>query len=252
MSIRVVVAEDDRSFATFLHQYLSEQQDIEVVGTAKNGEEALAVINEKRPDVVLLDIIMPQLDGIGVLETLACEPNRPIVIVLTGLGQEAMTHRIMELGADYYVVKPLNIDTLAARIRLLAGPISKVTAMPTKAIVRSIDIVVTDIIREIGIPAHLKGYHFLRDGITMIVNDGEYLGAMIKKLYPEIAQKYSTTSSRVERAVRHAIEVAWNRGNMDMINRLFGSTVNPEKGRPTNAEFMAMIADKIRMDRKAS
>ena len=252
MSIRVVVAEDNRDFAALVQQYLSEQQDIEVVGIANNGEEALAVINEKRPDVVLLDIIMPKIDGLGVLENLAGESNRPKVIVLTGLGQEAMTQRIMELGADYYVVKPMNMGNLAARIRQLIGAESQVTIRPTKSNVRPVDMDVTDIIREIGIPAHIKGYHFLRDGITMIVDDVVFLGAITKQLYPKIAQQHSTTSSRVERAIRHAIGVAWNRGNMDMLNRIFGSTAKAEQSRPTNAEFMAMIADKIRMDRKAS
>jgi two-component system, response regulator, stage 0 sporulation protein A len=250
MSIRVVIAEDNRDFASLLHQYLSGQPDIEVVGTVHNGEEALAVINAKHPDVLLLDIIMPQLDGIGVLEQLAGGLDHPKVIVLTGLGQEAMTKKIMELGADYYVVKPLNLVNLTANIRQLMGSNSQVPIRAAKSTGRSVDLDVTDIIREIGIPAHIKGYHFLRDGITMIVNDVEYLGATIKKLYPDIAQKHSTTTSRVERAIRHAIEVAWRRGNRDMINTIFGSAIQADKNRPTNAEFMAMIADKIRMERK--
>lgn len=198
MSIRVVVAEDNRDFAALVQQYLSEQQDIEVVGIANNGEEALAVINEKRPDVVLLDIIMPKIDGIGVLENLAGEPNRPKVIVLTGLGQEAMTQRVMELGADYYVVKPMNMGNLAARIRQLIGAESQVTIRPTKSNVRPVDMDVTDIIREIGIPAHIKGYHFLRDGITMIVEDVVFLGAITRQLYPQIAQQHSTTLNNVK------------------------------------------------------
>lgn len=252
--IKVAFADDNKEFSEIMNEYLSQQPDIEVVGVAYNGEQILSIIDEKKPDVVILDIIMPHLDGIGVLERINITGGkRPKIIMLTAFGQETITQRVVELGADYYVLKPFNMEVLVSRIRQLAGVITTqrpaVTAQAIKA--KSVDVEVTNIIREIGIPAHIKGYQYLRDAIMMIISEIELLGAVTKVLYPMIAEKYSTTPSRVERAIRHAIEVAWNRGNIDMINRLFGYTVKLEKGKPTNSEFMAMIADRLRMEMRA-
>jgi two-component system response regulator (stage 0 sporulation protein A) len=252
-TIKVAIADDNREFADIMQEYLSQQPDINLVGVAHNGEEVLGIITEKKPDVVILDIIMPHLDGIGVLERVnMMDGYRPKVIMLTALGHENITKRVVELGADYYILKPFKMDVLISRIRQLANTViaQRPAAQAIKA--RPIDVEVTNIIREIGIPAHIKGYQYLRDAILMIINDMELLGAVTKVLYPMIADKYSTTPSRVERAIRHAIEVAWSRGNMEMINRLFGYTVKLEKGKPTNSEFMAMIADKLRMEIRAS
>ena len=236
-----------------MNEFLSQQPNMEVVGIANNGEQILMIIDEKKPDVVILDIIMPHLDGIGVLEKLNNSgiPKRPKVIMLTAFGQENITQRVVALGADYYVLKPFNMEVLASRIRQLASSIS--VQQPAATIAHSIkphsiDMQVTNVIREIGIPAHIKGYQYLRDAIMIIIDEVEILGSVTKILYPQIAEKYSTTPSRVERAIRHAIEVAWSRGNIDMINRLFGYTIKLEKGKPTNSEFMAMIADKLRME----
>lgn len=252
--IKVAIADDNREFSEIMHEYLSQQPDIEVVGVAYNGEQILAIIEEKKPDVVILDIIMPHLDGIGVLERINTSGSkRPKIIMLTAFGQETITQRVVELGADYYVLKPFNMEVLVSRIRQLANAIvaqrPPVVAQAIKA--RPVDVEVTNIIREIGIPAHIKGYQYLRDAIMMIISEIELLGAVTKVLYPQIAEKYSTTPSRVERAIRHAIEVAWNRGNIEMINKIFGYTVKLEKGKPTNSEFMAMIADKLRMEMRA-
>ncbi|MDF2927832.1 sporulation transcription factor Spo0A [Anaerospora sp.] len=252
--IKVAFADDNKEFSEIMNEYLSQQPDIEVVGVAYNGEQIISIIDEKKPDVVILDIIMPHLDGIGVLERInTTGGKRPKIIMLTAFGQETITQRVVELGADYYVLKPFNMEVLVSRIRQLAGMITtqrpQVTAQAIKA--KSVDVEVTNIIREIGIPAHIKGYQYLRDAIMMIISEIELLGAVTKVLYPMIAEKYSTTPSRVERAIRHAIEVAWNRGNIDMINRLFGYTVKLEKGKPTNSEFMAMIADRLRMEMRA-
>lgn len=251
--IKVAVADDNREFAEIMQEFLQQQPDVDLVGVAYNGEEILNVIHDKKPDVLILDIIMPHLDGIGVLERLAASGDkRPKIIVLTALGQESVTQRVVELGADYYILKPFNMDVLISRVRQLAGVITSQRPAVAQAIkARPVDMEVTSIIREIGIPAHIKGYQYLRDAIMMIVNEVELLGAVTKVLYPMIADKYSTTPSRVERAIRHAIEVAWSRGNMDMINRIFGYTVKLEKGKPTNSEFMAMIADKLRMEMRA-
>jgi two-component system response regulator (stage 0 sporulation protein A) len=252
-SIKVAIADDNREFADIMQECLSQHPDINLVGIAYNGEEVLSIIEEKKPDVVILDIIMPHLDGIGVLERInTMEGKRPKIIMLTALGQESITQRVVELGADYYILKPFNMDVLISRIRQLANAVTTQRPANTQSIkARPLDVEVTNIIREIGIPAHIKGYQYLRDAIMMIINEIELLGAVTKVLYPMIAEKYSTTPSRVERAIRHAIEVAWNRGNMDMINRLFGYTVKLEKGKPTNSEFMAMIADKLRMEIRA-
>ncbi|EGO63641.1 sporulation transcription factor Spo0A [Acetonema longum] len=251
--IKVAVADDNREFADIMQEFLTQQADIDLVGVAYNGEEILSILSEKKPDVIILDIIMPHLDGIGVLERInASMEKRPKIIVLTALGQESVTQRVVELGADYYILKPFNMEILISRVRQLAGAITSSRPNVAQAIkARPIDVEVTSIIREIGIPAHIKGYQYLRDAIMMIVTEIELLGAVTKILYPMIAEKYSTTPSRVERAIRHAIEVAWSRGNMEMINKIFGYTVKLEKGKPTNSEFMAMIADKLRMEMRA-
>ncbi|MCX7780236.1 MAG: sporulation transcription factor Spo0A [Negativicutes bacterium] len=252
-TIKVAIADDNKEFTGIMQEYLSQQPDIELVGVAFNGEQVLTIIEEKKPDVVILDIIMPHLDGIGVLEKInGMSGKRPKVIMLTAFGQESITQRVVELGADYYVLKPFNMEVLVSRIRQLASTITVQRPVVAQAIkARPLDVEVTNIIREIGIPAHIKGYQYLRDAIMMIINDIELLGAVTKVLYPIIADKYTTTPSRVERAIRHAIEVAWSRGNIDMINKLFGYTIKLEKGKPTNSEFMAMIADKLRMEMRA-
>ncbi|WP_094603295.1 Stage 0 sporulation protein A [Sporomusa silvacetica DSM 10669] len=258
-AIKVAIADDNKEFSDILQECLNREPDIELVGVAYNGEQILSIIEEKLPDVIVLDIIMPHLDGLGVLERLNLSNNtkRPKIIMLTAFGQETITQRVVELGADYYVLKPFNMDVLISRIRQLAGTVNMshpVTAAATMPVIKSrpIDVEVTNIIREIGIPAHIKGYQYLRDAIMMIVAEVELLGAVTKVLYPMIAEKYSTTPSRVERAIRHAIEVAWNRGNIEMINKIFGYTIKLDKGKPTNSEFMAMIADKLRMEMRAS
>ncbi|BBB92931.1 MAG TPA: sporulation transcription factor Spo0A [Methylomusa anaerophila] len=253
-SIKVAIADDNREFSDILQECIVREPDIELVGIAYNGEQILSVIEDKSPDVVILDIIMPHLDGIGVLERINASCNkRPKIIMLTAFGQESITQRVMELGADYYVLKPFNMEVLISRIRQLAGTITSQRPVVAQAIkARPMDVEVTNIIREIGIPAHIKGYQYLRDAIMMIVSEVELLGAVTKVLYPMIAEKYNTTPSRVERAIRHAIEVAWNRGNIEMINKLFGYTIKLDKGKPTNSEFMAMIADKLRMEMRVS
>lgn len=252
--IRVAIADDNREFVGIVKDFLTEQSDIEIAGIGYNGEEILKIIETQEPDIVILDIIMPHLDGIGVLEKLnTSQLKRPKIIMLTAFGQENITQRVVELGADYYVLKPFNMDVLLNRIRQLAGTLTM--PQPAAAVQaikpHSIDVEVTNIIREIGIPAHIKGYQYLRDAIMMIVEEIDLLGAVTKVLYPMIAEKYATTPSRVERAIRHAIEVAWGRGNMEMINKIFGYTVKLDKGKPTNSEFMAMIADKLRMEMRA-
>lgn len=255
--INIVIVDDNKDFCEILEEYLTEQEDFKIVGKAYNGNQALELIQEKEPDLVLLDIIMPHLDGIGVLENMNVMSlkKRPKVIILTTLGQESTTHRSIDLGADYFILKPFDLDVLSTRIRQLFdnGSVREKNVFyqgqsgkPPK----SMDVEVTRIIHQMGVPAHIKGYQYLRDAILFVIEDVNLLGAVTKELYPMIAQKYTTTASRVERAIRHAIELAWDRGNVEMMTKFFGYTINIERGKPTNSEFIAMVADKLRMNTK--
>lgn len=264
--ITVLIADDNKEFGEILSEYLQSHNDIEVIGVAKDGLEAYQVIEKKKPDVAILDIIMPHLDGLGVLEkiNMAQIPKRPLCIMLTAVGQDKITQKAMALGAEYYIVKPFDMDILVNRIRELKkinG--SKVSFFKTEqsgeqrvpyvnTSIKSLETEVTNIIHEIGVPAHIKGYQYLRDAIIMVVKDIEVINSITKLLYPTIAKMYNTTPSRVERAIRHAIEVAWSRGQMETIDSLFKYTVNVGKGKPTNSEFIAMIADKLRLELKVS
>ncbi len=269
--IKVLIADDNREFADLLSEYLQIQSDLDIVGIAYNGQEALNMVERTRPDVLVLDIIMPVLDGIGVLERMRSWRLEyfPRVIMLTAFGQENITRKAIDLGALYYILKPFDMDLLIDRIRDLAinEPIfergrqisgsaygsAEASAAPTRLHTistqgRTIDQLVTAIIHEIGVPAHIKGYQYLREAILMVYEDVEILGSVTKVLYPQIAEKFYTTASRVERAIRHAIEVAWNRGNSEAIIQVFGYTVSMSKAKPTNSEFIAMVADKLRME----
>lgn len=264
--IRVLVADDNRELVEVLKEYINKQEDMQVIGVAYHGNEALELIYREQPDVVVLDIIMPHLDGLGVLEKIQNDIQKPRIIILTAFGQESMTQRAVRLGADYFVLKPFDLDTLGKRIRQLQGrdiatnmiqnnsgsPMtvthsSVSTLADNESMSRNLEVEVTRMIHQMGVPAHVKGYQYLRDAIVSVVQDVSLLGAVTKELYPMIAQKYTTTASRVERAIRHAIELAWDRGNIDFMNRFFGYTINVDRGKPTNSEFIAMVADKLRM-----
>jgi two-component system response regulator (stage 0 sporulation protein A) len=257
--IKILIADDNKEFCEIVGEYLSREKDIELVGTANDGFEALDMINENNPDIVVLDIIMPHLDGLGVLEKLNSLDieKMPNIIVLSAVGQDKITQRALALGADYYIVKPFDMQIFIKRIRQMMDnnvvPVEKRRKSQPESFFsegQSLDVEITNIIHEIGVPAHIKGYLYLREAIKTVVNDIEMLSAVTKELYPTIAKKYNTTSSRVERAIRHAIEVAWSRGKVDTINSLFGYTIHNGKGKPTNSEFIAMVADKIRLKQR--
>lgn len=262
--IQVAIADDNREFGDILCEYLSSQSDIEVVGVARDGVEAVELITAKIPDIAILDIIMPHLDGLGVLEKInsTAMQKRPLFIILSAVGQDKITQRALALGAEYYVVKPFDMEVLVSRIRqlkdnrqanviksdYLAEGKSSYHPHPPK----NLEAEVTSIMHEIGVPAHIKGYQYLRDAILMVIKDLDIINSITKQLYPTIAREYNTTPSRVERAIRHAIEVAWSRGQVETIDALFGYTVSVGKGKPTNSEFIAMVADKLRLELKVS
>lgn len=264
--IKIVIADDNLEFVSTFVRYLEAEEDMEVIATAKDGQEAYDVISKTKPDVVLLDVIMPQLDGIGVLEKLNENGIMPICIMLSAVGQDKITQRALSLGAQYYMVKPFEIELLLKRIRDLNNYLnhnnSKVNFFMKETKPAYINIeknkennleaLVTNIIHEVGVPAHIKGYQYLRDGIIMVIEDINVLNQITKQLYPDLAKKHKTTPSRVERAIRHAIEVAWTRGQIETVESIFGYTVNANKGKPTNSEFIAMIADKLRLELKSA
>ena len=257
-TIKVLLADDNKDFCDILVAHFHKQEGIEVVAVAMDGIDAMNKIRDTHPDVAIIDGIMPRLDGLGVLERLQAleENDRPVTIILSALSQDKVVQKALDLGAAYYMVKPFDMDALTQRIRQLMQeqkPLLKVGSSSTaNSPEYDLEAKVTNILHEIGVPAHIRGYHYMREAIIMSVNDMDVLNYITKELYPSIAKKCNTTPSRVERAIRHAIEVAWNRGKVDAINALFGYTVNNHKGKPTNSECIALIADRLRLEMKAS
>ena len=257
--VNVAIADDNERILDMLGEIIEQDHDLNLIGKANNGEDMYRLIKEKEPDVVLLDLIMPKLDGLSVMEKINADDQitkRPEFIIVTAVGQERITEDAFRKGASYYVMKPFHNDMILSRIKDAgkgerrnsseAIPGSTVQKKPEY----NLETRVTDMIHEIGIPAHIKGYHYLRDAIIMAVDDMDVLNAITKVLYPTITKMHQTTASRVERAIRHAIEVAWSRGKLDTLDELFGYTVSNGKGKPTNSEFIALIADTIRLENK--
>lgn len=255
--LSVAIADDNQKILDLLEKVIGTDQELDLVGKAKNGEEMCRIIKEKNPDVVLLDLIMPKMDGLTVMDQINQDKSvskRPYFIVITAVGQEKITEDAFNKGANYYIMKPFNHTILLDRIKSIRkkpAVCEKKNEENLKGVSfgqESLESRVTNMLHEIGIPAHIKGYHYLRDAIMMAVNDMDVLNAITKILYPTVAKKYRTTSSRVERAIRHAIEVAWSRGKLDTLDELFGYTVSTGKGKPTNSEFIALIADTIQLE----
>ncbi len=255
--LSVAIADDNQKILDILGEIISTDKELDLVGKAKNGEEMCQIIKDRKPDVVLLDLIMPKMDGLTVMEKVGQDSTvgkRPYFIVITAVGQEKITEDAFNKGANYYVMKPFNNRMLLERIKSVRNMSrnsdrkndENTTDNTQKT--ENLESRVTNMLHEIGIPAHIKGYHYLRDAIIMAVNDMDVLNAITKILYPTVAKKYQTTSSRVERAIRHAIEVAWSRGKLDTLDELFGYTVSTGKGKPTNSEFIALIADTIQLE----
>ena len=257
--LNVAIADDNQRILDMLETVISMDKELNLVGKAKNGEEMCQIIKDKKPDVVLLDLIMPKMDGLTVMEQVGQDKNvskRPYFIVVTAVGQERITEDAFNKGANYYIMKPFNNEMLLNRIKSVRKMFrnndkkNEDTKSENAVNGENLENRVTNMLHEIGIPAHIKGYHYLRDAIIMAVEDMDVLNAITKILYPTVAKKYQTTSSRVERAIRHAIEVAWSRGKLDTLDELFGYTVSTGKGKPTNSEFIALIADTIQLEYK--
>jgi len=249
--IKVLISDDNKEFraqaAALLHGY-----DYETIFAPKDGSKIIETVNSEHPDVVIMDVFMPRFDAIAVIKEIknTAADKVPMFMVISGFDNAILEREVMDAGASYYFMRPFDIDRMIDTIVSFTGykksdNVSRITSANNSVV--SLELSVTDIIHQIGVPAHIKGYHYLRDAIIMSVNDPDIINSVTKQLYPAVAKNFSTTSSRVERAIRHAIEVAWDRGDVDILNSYFGYTIHNTKGKPTNSEFIAMISDKLRL-----
>ncbi len=250
-NIKLLITENQEDF-TAQNADVFTNNKVDPIFCAKDGDEVLRRIISENPDIVMMDLFMAKLDSIGIMKALKrnTKIKSPLIVVLSSFDSPALEQEVMNQGASYFVIKPYDISTLLDSLLTIMknkhgnGDIRKLNSSA------GIEVKVTDILHQIGVPAHIKGYHYLRDSIIMSVEHPEIINAVTKQLYPSVAKKYETTSSRVERAIRHAIEVAWDRGDVDVLNSYFGYTIHISRGKPTNSEFIAMIADKLRLQLK--
>ena len=245
--IKVLMIDDNVNLTEMVCEYFKKNKKIEVVDCCHNGSDGIDYLKENanNVDVVLLDLIMPKKDGIAVLEELNKQKITKNIIVETSYNSTEVIRNVSELGANYYILKPFELSDLENRIL----DIYKVNDKKTINIFENkLEISITKMLHQLGMPSHIKGYQYIRDGILMIYNNPEIIGGITKELYPDVASKYNTTVSRVERAIRHAIEVSWNRGNWDLMEEIFGHSVDIDKAKPTNSEFIVTIADKLRLE----
>ncbi len=259
-TVRVVVADDNVQLRELVASYLAQQSGIEVVGAAADGVEALRLVQEQEPDVLICDMIMPQMDGYAVLERLGSMKlgRQPGVIALTALGRDDFIARAIDLGVSYYMVKPFDLAMLAQRVYETAGASARAEALRSQIRGESADggresleERIANLFLTVGIPAHIKGYQFLREAVRMVIENPDMINRITKELYPGIAHRFGTTSSKVERAIRHAIEVAWNRGRIEALDEAFGRNVCSLEDKPTNGEFIALVADRLCVERSA-
>ena len=255
--LRIVIADANEDLRSMLTDVINAEEDMLVVGSAGDGLEALSLTDAHQPDVLLTDLILTRLDGMGLLKALSQRADPPAALVLSSLFNDQVISACADLGIYYFIPKPCDIPALLSSIRQVGASrtqkivsISQPVAMNPAPPEPSLEMVVTDIIHEVGVPAHVKGYQYLREAICLTVNDMDVINAVTKVLYPAVAKKFDTTPSRVERAIRHAIEIAWDRGDLETLQRFFGYTVSNIKGKPTNSEFIAMIADSLTLKRK--
>ena len=247
----VFIADSAEEFCSGLSAALVRAGGFQVIGTANDGEQAIRQILEKKPDVLVLDLMLSKQDGISVLKAISSMEHKPATLATSGFVTEYVANAAANLGARYLMLKPCDMAALVERLEEIRGGESLRTPI-RRTDKTSIETMVTSIIHEIGVPAHIKGYQYLREAIIIAVNDMDVINAITKVLYPQVAKTFQTTPSRVERAIRHAIEVAWDRGDLDTLQRFFGYTVSNTKGKPTNSEFIALIADKLQLQLKSA
>ncbi len=247
----ILIADASEDFRAVLIEALRAEEGLEVIAQTGDGLDAIQLVREKKPDVLVMDLVLGRADGFDVLDSVKGIPHS--TLILSSFARGCMADQVATRGGDYYMMKPCRISSVVERIRLLASkPWSEDGAEDemTSMVRQNLEANVTAIIHEIGVPAHIKGYQYLREAIMMTVEDMDVINAVTKVLYPDVARKFGTTSSRVERAIRHAIEVAWDRGDLDTLQKYFGFTVSNAKGKPTNSEFIAMIADRLVLQRR--
>lgn len=259
--MRVMLVDDNGDLRRGMRDYLSRQEGMKVVAECQSGAEALEALGKVRADVMVLDLIMPQMDGFSLLEEIRRQqlPNAPQVMVVSALGRDDFIMRAVQLGARFYMVKPFDMASLASRIREMCG--QGVAALGVNSVLTgaamgsmnvSIDEKLASLFLTLGIPAHIKGYQFLRTAVKMVVDNPDVINRITKELYPSIGKCYNTSASKVERAIRHAIEVAWSRGRIDTLNKAFGCRVATKEDKPTNGEFIAMLADKLSLEQRSA
>ncbi|MCL2827429.1 MAG: sporulation transcription factor Spo0A [Oscillospiraceae bacterium] len=253
--VKVLIADPSDEYRGMVARQFQDELDLELVGSTSDGREVLRIAQERKPDVIVLDILLTGLDGLDVIRHLRDTGVKASYIMVSSFYKDSVVSEAATMGVSYFMLKPFNVETLLEKVRSVtaqgAGWASGVSqSTPHRG--QSLESVVTEVIHEIGVPAHIKGYQYLREAIILTVNDMEVINAVTKVLYPEVARKFSTTPSRVERAIRHAIEVAWDRGDLEILQKFFGYTVSNIKGKPTNSEFIAMIADRLSLQRKSA
>ncbi len=247
----VIIADNSEEFCNGLTGALKRTEGFQVIGTAHDGERTISMITERKPDVLVLDLMLAKQDGISVLRAISGMDHRPVVFATSGFITDYVASAAANLGVRYLMLKPCDLTALVERMEEIRSVGSKPipTLRPTAG---GIEAMVTNIIHEIGVPAHIKGYQYLREAIIIATQDMDVINAITKVLYPQVAKTFQTTPSRVERAIRHAIEVAWDRGDLDTLQRFFGYTVSKTKGKPTNSVFIALIADKLQLQLKST
>lgn len=255
---KVLIVEDSIDVCSNIIRYFEGNDTFEIIGTAADGQIAMEIISSKHPNLIILDMVMSNADGIYVLRGIRHleKSLRPNVLIVSAMSNDKITACWIAEGADYVLAKPVAMEAMEERMRIImSGPIqnthSFISPQPAKPFF-DLETSVTKIIHEVGIPAHIKGYQYIREAIMMVIDDHDMINSITKQLYPNVAKRCSTSSSRVERAIRHAIEVAWDRGDTEVLNKFFGYTISTSRGKPTNSEFIAMIADKLRLSMKVS
>ena len=248
----VVIADNTEEFSAALTAALQQAGGFQVLGTATDGEQAIRMVTERKPDILVVDLMLPKRDGLSVLKAIGTLEHKPATLATSTFLTEYVSSAAAGLGVRYLMLKPCDIGSVVERLEEIRGGESLRKPAARKLGRSDIESMVTGIIHEIGVPAHIKGYQYLREAIIIAVNDMDVINAITKVLYPQVARTFNTTPSRVERAIRHAIEVAWDRGDLDTLQRFFGYTVNSTKGKPTNSEFIALIADKLSLQLKSS